>query len=83
MGKVQGVWFRAHTQKQANRLGLIGWVKNLEDGRVEVIACGEKLALEKLEAWLHQGPPNALVESVTVEVVSPTPVLKPIFDITS
>lgn len=63
-GKVQGVWFRASTQRQAQSLGLCGHAINLPDGRVEVLACGETRALSELEAWLWQGPPNAQVTDV-------------------
>ena len=66
-GLVQGVYFRAHTRRQALNLGLIGYAKNLADGRVEVKAAGHKNNLEKLIAWCHQGPPAARVESVTWE----------------
>lgn len=63
-GRVQGVFFRAHTQALARRLGLTGWVRNLPDGRVELVACGEAERLAQLEAWLWQGPPHARVEGV-------------------
>lgn len=63
-GKVQGVWFRANTQKKAQTLNLTGWVKNLSDGRVEVLACGEKTAVEQLHDWLWQGPELAKVTQV-------------------
>lgn len=66
-GKVQGVWFRASTQKEAKQLGLTGWVRNLSDNRVEVLACGDKEALAKLSAWLHCGPPLANVSEVVFE----------------
>lgn len=61
-GKVQGVWFRASTKKEADRLGLCGWAKNLEDGRVEVLACGNEADLETLYDWLKKGPPGARVD---------------------
>ena len=66
-GKVQGVYYRAATVEQAERLGLRGWAKNLEDGQVEVVASGPADALAELAAWLWQGPPAARVTSVTVE----------------
>ncbi|MBN2408822.1 MAG: acylphosphatase [Candidatus Aminicenantes bacterium] len=65
-GRVQGVFFRDHTRRWAASLGLTGWVKNLRDGRVEVLAEGEKEDLEALLAKLKQGPPAATVENVTV-----------------
>ena len=66
-GRVQGVYFRAHTQRQARQLGLSGYVLNLSDGAVEVIAEGEQGELETLLVWLHRGPPDARVASVQPE----------------
>ena len=66
-GKVQGVWFRASTQTEADKLGLNGWVKNLPDGRVEVMACGEKEKINLLQEWLKQGPDHARVTDVSLE----------------
>ncbi len=64
-GRVQGVFYRAGTQDRARRLGLTGWVRNLSDGRVELVACGDDAKLKQLEEWLWQGPPHARVEGVT------------------
>ncbi len=66
-GRVQGVFYRASTRREALRLGISGWARNLPDGRVEVLACGEKEALEALLAWLREGPPQARVEGVEWE----------------
>jgi acylphosphatase len=63
-GKVQGVWYRASTLQEAQKLGLTGWVRNLPDGRVEIVAEGPKEALEKLISWCHHGPPHAVVTKV-------------------
>jgi acylphosphatase len=63
-GTVQGVWYRASTQRQALALGLTGYARNLPDGRVEVLACGEEDALRQLQDWLWQGPPAAEVTDV-------------------
>jgi acylphosphatase len=63
-GRVQGVFFRASAREQALGLGLSGHAKNLDDGRVEVLASGAADALEALERWLEQGPPAAKVEQV-------------------
>ena len=60
-GRVQGVFFRASTREQALRLGLTGYARNLPDGRVEVLACGEDPALAALRDWLRHGPPGATV----------------------
>ncbi|GAB6042760.1 acylphosphatase [Endothiovibrio diazotrophicus] len=61
-GRVQGVWFRASTREQAGRLGLTGHARNLPDGAVEVLACGDPAALDQLHRWLHHGPPLARVD---------------------
>ena len=66
-GLVQGVWYRATTQKEAKKLGLKGWVRNLPDGRVEVFACGEKEQVLALYEWLKVGPPRSKVSEVTYE----------------
>lgn len=65
-GRVQGVWFRGNTQKQANKLEVTGHARNLEDGRVEVLACGDDAAVDQLVAWLHRGPTLARVDAVDV-----------------
>ena len=70
-GRVQGVWFRAHTREQAQALGLSGSAVNLPDGRVEVIACGEAAALERLRQWLWQGSPMSRVREVACEPHQP------------
>jgi len=61
-GKVQGVCFRAYTRDEAERLGLRGYARNLDDGRVEVVACGDAHAVEALADWLQHGPPTARVD---------------------
>jgi len=66
-GRVQGVWFRQSTREKAEELNLRGWVRNLNDGRVEVMAAGEALAVRQLEAWLGQGPTLANVVDVCSE----------------
>jgi acylphosphatase len=63
-GRVQGVFYRASTRERALELGLIGWVRNLADGRVELCAEGPREALERLVAWCREGPPAARVEGV-------------------
>ena len=66
-GRVQGVFFRANTQITASGLGLTGWVKNLDDGGVEITAEGEKEKLMQLLEWCHNGPDSAKVDSVKKE----------------
>lgn len=66
-GRVQGVWYRQSTCDEAQRLGLKGWVRNLDDGRVEALICGDEIAVRHLEAWLWQGPELALVADVESE----------------
>ena len=68
-GRVQGVFYRASTEAAARRLELTGWVRNLPDGRVELVACGEETKLGELERWLWQGPAHARVERVSVQDV--------------
>ncbi len=69
-GQVQGVFYRASTETTARRLDLTGWVRNLADGSVELVACGEEAKLRELEQWLWQGPPHARVEQVTAQDVA-------------
>lgn len=69
-GHVQGVFYRATTQEQAIALGLTGWARNLENGQVEVIACGEAEKLLKLYQWLTRGPEHARVDKVISEEVA-------------
>lgn len=64
IGIVQGVFFRAHTEKMAQSLNLKGWVRNTNDGRVECIACGKADQLDTFEKWLHHGPDRAQVDQV-------------------
>ena len=66
-GKVQGVFFRAHTEKMAHSLNLKGWVKNLPDSRVETVAEGEEADLKKFLDWCHHGPPAARVTKVDIQ----------------
>lgn len=67
-GSVQGVGFRYSTQHEAQRLGLTGYARNMDDGSVEVLACGEKGQVEQLVSWLKAGGPrSARVEKVLTE----------------
>jgi acylphosphatase len=67
-GRVQGVFFRDATRRQATQLGITGHAINLPDGSVEVLACGEEGQLKKLKQWLHEGSPGARVEKVICQV---------------
>lgn len=65
-GRVQGVFYRASTAERARTLGVTGYAKNLPDGRVEVLACGEEAKVKELIEWLWQGPPAAKVEQIEI-----------------
>ncbi len=65
-GRVQGVYFRVFTQKQAAKLKIKGYVTNHPDGHVEIIAIGDEEALRQLLAWCHKGPALAKVNEVIV-----------------
>lgn len=67
-GVVQGVFFRAHTKAVAEKFGLKGYVRNLPDGRVEVVAEGSEGMLRKLLEWLRKGPGSARVEGCEASI---------------
>ena len=66
-GRVQGVFFRAETQRTAIGFNLTGWVRNIADGRVEAVLEGDDANIDKMLAWCHSGPPAARVEEVLTE----------------
>jgi len=66
-GRVQGVFFRANTQREASRLGLRGWVRNCADGSVEALAEGESRTVEEFVSWCRHGPSRAQVTRVDLE----------------
>lgn len=66
VGRVQGVSYRASAQRQAEALGLSGWVANRPDGSVEAVAEGPRERVEAFVAWCRQGPPGARVDDVAV-----------------
>lgn len=70
-GRVQGVYYRASAREQALRLGLSGYARNLDDGRVEVLVVGDRAAVDSLIKWLHIGPPAAHVSEVAVQEIDP------------
>ena len=71
-GRVQGVGFRYFAEAAAAREGILGWVRNMPDGRVEIFAEGDAEALERFERSLTHGPPHARVERVDVDDMIPT-----------
>ncbi len=66
-GRVQGVFFRESTRQEAEKHGVVGWIKNLPDGTVEALFQGEPPAVQALVQYCHSGPRAANVESVIVE----------------
>ncbi len=71
-GLVQGVYYRATCAEKARELGLVGWVRNLPDGRVEALAEGPRPAIHHLISWCWQGPPAARVSDVRVQWQDPS-----------
>jgi len=65
-GKVQGVSFRFHCREQAEALAVKGFVRNLPDGSVEVLASGDPESVQRLLSWCRTGPPKSMVQSVDV-----------------
>jgi len=63
-GIVQGVFFRQKTRREAEILGVTGWVRNLPDGRVEAVFEGEETAVKAMEEYCHRGPSSAIVTNV-------------------
>lgn len=68
-GRVQGVGFRAATVRQAHQMGVCGWIRNLEDGAVEVTLQATPDRIDRLLSWLRSGPPGARVADITHEVL--------------
>lgn len=72
-GTVQGVGFRAACRRAAASAGVTGWVRNLDDGRVEAVFTGSREAVETMVAWCRTGPDAAVVEAVDVETLETAP----------
>lgn len=75
-GRVQGVWFRQSTLREAERLGVDGWVRNRVDGTVEAWVQGDDAAVDALVAWCGHGPSRAEVTAVDVDDVAADPALR-------
>lgn len=63
-GRVQGVFFRNEAKKKADELGIFGWVKNMDDGSVELLAEGDEESLGKFLEWCKKGPQSAVIKNV-------------------
>jgi acylphosphatase len=71
-GRVQGVFFRHRTKQEADRLGVTGWVRNMPDGTVAALICGDEKQLDAMTRWLRLGPEMARVDSVDVQPTNQT-----------
>jgi acylphosphatase len=69
-GRVQGVWFRDSARRIALDLNMSGWVENMADGALETFAQGDSGKVDEYVAWLHHGPPRAMVMRVETEEVA-------------
>jgi acylphosphatase len=65
-GRVQGVYFRGTLKQRAESLGVDGWARNLDDGSVEALLAGPRVAVDAVIAWARIGPPGARVDSVEI-----------------
>ena len=66
-GLVQGVFFRDNTRQKAQELGVFGWIKNLPDGKVEIIVEGEKKKVKELIEWIKEGPGLVRIDNLDLE----------------
>lgn len=71
-GRVQGVYFRAYALERGKELGLVGWVRNRNDGSVEAVVEGDAGAVDRMIAWFHKGSPLSAVSKVTVTPEEPS-----------
>jgi acylphosphatase len=70
-GRVQGVWFREMCRREADALGVTGWVANRRDGKVEAVFEGAPAAVDRMVAWARQGPPRGRVDHLDVSDEAP------------
>lgn len=70
-GRVQGVFFRDCTRRQALHYNLTGWVRNVPDGSVETVVAGDEPQIAAMLTWLHQGSPHSRVDRVEVREIEP------------
>ena len=70
-GRVQGVWYRESCRREADRLGVVGWIRNRPDGRVELEAEGPRPAVDALLSWARIGPPQAVVDALAITDMAP------------
>ncbi len=75
-GKVQGVYFRAKTQKKAKMLGLTGYVKNLQDGMVQIIVSGVAEKIDLLIEWINRSPEGSRVDNIEIKTLETDKVFK-------
>jgi acylphosphatase len=71
-GRLQGMNFRYHTQQEAQRLGLGGFVRHLSDGRIEIDAQGDDESIEQLLAWCQDGPQSTQIKSILFRYDEPS-----------
>lgn len=80
-GRVQGVYYRVHARTAASRLGLRGWIRNCDDGAVEVVVEGPVATVEEFVTWCHQGSPTARVDRIEVSDEAEAVALADSFDV--
>lgn len=81
VGRVQGVFFRLETQKEARRLGISGYVKNLPDGSVQAVIQGDAQTVGEMIKWCYQGPPASKVDHIDLSDIEPLDDFSDRFDV--
>tara|TARA_A100001015_G_scaffold308224_1_gene405480 strand:- start:52 stop:324 length:273 start_codon:yes stop_codon:yes gene_type:complete len=69
-GIVQGVFYRKSTYDKAIELGVVGWVKNCDDGTVEALFQGTQVQVDTILDWCHEGPERAIVSGIEVNIIN-------------